>query len=179
MQMRNSILLCALVLMAGCSGASAVVVLKLVAGPEFDVKVVLSDLARAELQRRDESIKVHVVFDGDSKSFIENMTSHNAPERPIYLGSQDIEVELSEVARVHGVKFDGEKYSRLSNGNYYVTINVVSGRRQLKYNLLNCEVPEGLMDNFKNQTIVVRCKLIDEASLLRAPNKALERSRVG
>jgi hypothetical protein len=125
-------------------------------GPEFDVKVAMSEAALSTIEGLGERIKVAAFFDGDS---IFGSPFNNAPFRSVFLGHQVVEISPTEIAHFQNVTFPSREFSHLLFRKYFVTINVFSARRKDPKNLLNCSTPEKSSGQLANQVIVVKCTL--------------------
>jgi hypothetical protein len=130
--------------------------------PEFAIAVKLSPHAEERLNSIHESIKVLALFDGDP---LPGQGRYNPPNRDVFLGSAERLVGDENVARFDRVKVPLRDYKRLSDKNYYVTINTVSARKSDNNNLLDCDDPiDRRIESFKGKTIEVSCWLIGEPS---------------
>ena len=132
---------------------------KQVKGSDFDVEVKLSKAASAKLTELNETIKVIAFFDGDGEKI---KGQNTAPFRDVFLGKKEVEIKEGEKANISNIWFSQSDYSRLNSPNYYVTLNVVSGRRAHKNNLLWCDVPIETIDHIASRVTAVNCKLIGE-----------------
>ncbi|MGA2636099.1 MAG: hypothetical protein ABSF16_17860 [Terracidiphilus sp.] len=127
--------------------------------PEFSISVNLSEEAKKRLLSMHESILVIAYFDGDP---LPGQGEDNAPFRDVYLGSDQKLVDSTNVATFDSTKISQSHWDRLSDKNYFVTINVVSARMASKNNLLDCGVPEDHISTFAGKATEVHCKLIGE-----------------
>jgi len=143
-----------------CS-ASAVLSLfqRTVAVPEFSISVKLSEKAGKQLKSMHESVKVIAYFDGDP---LPGQGKDNAPFRDVFLGSDEKLVDAKNIATFNNTKIPQRNWVRLSNKDYFVTINVVSARKTSTNNLLDCGVPEDRISTFAGRTTEVFCRLIGE-----------------
>jgi hypothetical protein len=130
-----------------------------VKGEDFTVEVKLSKAASSKLAEMDETIRVIAFFDGDGERI---KGEDPAPFRDVFLGKTEVEIREGEKADITNIWFPQPDFARLYSPEYYVTVNVVSGRRAHKRNLLACDVLIGTMDHFANRTSAVNCKLIEE-----------------
>jgi hypothetical protein len=124
--------------------------------PPFDVEVQLTDRAQQSLDAAGETIIVAVYFDGDGTR---KRGEDTAPFRDVFLGSH--EVELLHPGRVHvtDAKISKEAVGRLSDPNYHFFINVYSGRRVFKDNVLDGGYADGRASDLNPaKPIVVRCR---------------------
>jgi len=134
--------------------------------PHFSIAVKLSPKATERLRSLHESVKVLALFDGDP---LPGQGKYNPPNRDVFLGSDEKLVESSEVARFDHTRVPLSDWNRLSDKNYFVTINVFSARKVVSNNLLDCSDPlDRRIETFKDRTIEVQCWLIGEPD---APNK--------
>lgn len=139
---------------------------KIVAVPQFSISVKLSEEAEKRLQSIHESVLVIAYFDGDP---LPGQGEYNAPMRDVYLGSDEKLVDAKNIATFDSTKISQSHWNRLSDKNYFVTINVVSARKASKNNLLDCGVPENRISTFAGKATEVTCRLIGEgqATIMR------------
>ena len=134
--------------------------------PQFAIAVELSDKAERRLRSIGESVLVIAYFDGDA---LPGKGKYNPPNRDVFLGNVEKMVDRSNVARFDDSRVPLSDWNRLSDKNYFVTINTVSARKAAEDNLLDCADPiSRRIESFKGKTIEVRCWLIGERS---APTK--------
>ena len=94
---------------------------------------------------------------------------YNPPNRDVFLGSAEKLVDDKNLATFNRVKVPLRDWKRLSDKNYYVTINTVSARKSDDNNLPDCDDPiSRRIESFRGKTIEVSCWLIDEPN---APTK--------
>jgi hypothetical protein len=132
---------------------------KTVAVPEFSISVKLSQEAEKRLQSIHESVLVIAYFDGDP---LPGQGEYNAPFRDVYLGNDEKLVDARNIATFDSTKISQSHWNRLSDKNYFVTINVVSARKSARNNLLSCGVPEDRIATFVGKATEVSCQLIGE-----------------
>ena len=134
--------------------------------PHFGIAVKLSPKATERLRILHESVKVLALFDGDP---LPGQGKYNPPNCDVFLGSDEKLVDSSEVARFDHTRVPLIDWNRLSDKNYFVTINVFSARKVVSNNLLDCADPiDRRIETFRDRTIDVQCWLIGEPD---APNK--------
>jgi hypothetical protein len=134
--------------------------------PHFAIAVKPSLKAAQRLSGIHETIDVIVYFDGDP---LPGQGKYNPPNRDVFLGSEEKLVDNSGVARFDHTKVPLSDWNRLSDKNYFVTINVVSARKVVSDNLLDCADPiSRRIETFRDRSIEVRCWLIGEPD---APDK--------
>jgi hypothetical protein len=130
-----------------------------VAVPEFAVAVSLSKSAEARLRSINEAIAVAAFFDGDGEA---ERGKSTAPFRAVFLGNEQQIVMPGSAATFSGRRIAARAWKRLSDKNYYVTLNVGSARRAAKENILDCEVPEYRIEDIKGKIVNVHCSLMGE-----------------
>lgn len=94
--------------------------------PHFAIAVKLSDQAEKRLLSIGESVLVVAYFDGDA---LPGQGKHEPPNRDVVLGSDEKMVDGNNVARFDGSRVPLNDWNRLSDKNYFVTINTVSARK--------------------------------------------------
>jgi len=127
--------------------------------PAFSVVVKLSKKAQLRLQDLKESIVVIAYFDGDGEREPGTDTS---PMRAVVLGSEERGVNADLVAEFKGVQAPSSAWKRLSDKNYFGTINTVAARKVVADNILWCDVPEKHIEEIKRKTLEVHCESISE-----------------
>jgi hypothetical protein len=129
--------------------------------PSFSLLVKLSPAAEARLRGIGESVKVVAYFDGDP---LPGKGEYNPPMRPVYLGMAERGVDDKGVAHLDRVKVPQRDFDRLSDKDYFVTVNTVSARRVAKDNLLSCADPMSVkISALQGKATEVSCRLISEA----------------
>ena len=124
------------------------------------IAVKLSDQAEKRLHSIGESVLVIAYFDGDA---LPGQGKYNPPNRDVFLGNDQKLVDQNSVARFDDSRVPLSDWKRLSDKNFFITINTVSARKADKNNLLECDDPiSRRIESFRGKTIEVRCKLIAE-----------------
>jgi hypothetical protein len=128
--------------------------------PEFSIAVKLSQAAEKRLQTLNESVLVIAYCDGNA---LPGQGKYNAPFRDVYLGSDERLVDGNNEAKFDHSRVPLSDWNRLSDKDYFVTINTVSARKSAKDNLLDCADPiSRKIESFRGKTIEVRCWLLGE-----------------
>ena len=128
--------------------------------PGFDVAVKLSPRAKAELLARSETIIVDVSFIGGPKAG--TPTRYVGQDgQVIGLGDQRVEVAPGATARFGHLLADRVALSYVE-GAPEVLVNVYSGRKSSKDNVLDCGVYEGPLSTVADSVVPIDCKLIAE-----------------
>jgi hypothetical protein len=107
-----------------------------------------------------ETIAVSATFDGDP---LPGQGRYNPPNRDVFLGWEERLVDDNNVATFDHTRVPLADYNRLSDNNYFVTVNVYSARKVTRDNLLDCGVPIDRIEMFRGKTVVVECRLIGES----------------
>ena len=131
---------------------------KQIAVPTFSIAIRLDKAAEDKLRGARETIKGAVYFDGDGTPLPGVKT---APHRDVFLGTHEFEIDKPGTIRIEGATISGQAHSRLSDENYHFTINVFSGRRSFKNNVLDGGIAHGrLRDLVGEKTVQIHCKLL-------------------
>ena len=125
--------------------------------PAFHIRITLSDAAVKTLSDAHEAIEGWVGFDGDGRS---RSGEYTAPMRPVILGSYEFEIDKPGVITVDHASISQEAFSRLTEPDYYYTVNVYSGRRAFKDNVLGCGGAAGHISEAVKKPIEITCDLL-------------------
>jgi hypothetical protein len=125
--------------------------------PSFQIQITLSDRAAKKLRDAHETIKGAVYFDGDGTSRPDEYT---APMRPVVLGSYYFELPEAGTVSVTDATISQAAFKRLTDQDYYYTLNVYSGRRAFKDNVLSGGYSETHISEALKQPIQVTCDLL-------------------
>lgn len=127
--------------------------------PEFVIRFSLGEPAAKKLSSAEETIRVSVTFDGDG---IPLSKVKAAPNRDVMLGKYSFELRKPGDIRVTDAVISQNAYKRLSDKNFHFTINVTSGRRAFKNNVLQGGYAAGrLSDLDRDKPIEIKCDLIE------------------
>src|ERR1700719_1192820 len=131
-----------------------------VKSPEFSVYVQLSKAARKKLTQDKETIIVLVCFMGYPKEG----TEARFLSKPGYvlLGEVRREIQPSETATFEPINLRSDAFAQIDSRGPLIFIEVYSGRKSSKDNLLDCEDYEGSLESVLERTMVLRCQLIEE-----------------
>jgi len=125
--------------------------------PSFSIQVDLSPKAEKLLKEKKESIIVAAYFSGipkDSTKYLE--------DGEYAFGTHECELTDSRTAIFRGVKISKESFESLADKDFQVLINIYSGRRSMKNNVLDCDILQKKISQVKDQTFIIRGKLIAE-----------------
>ncbi len=161
-RLQISLALLGILFAVSCSRSVAKLMGKTVEVPHFAIAVELSGQAERRLHGIGETVKVIAYFDGDA---LPGQGRYNPPFRDVYLGSEEKLVDGNLVARFDNGTVLLTDWNRLSDKDYFVTINIVSARKAYPDNLLDCTDPiSQKIQSFAGKTIQVKCRLIGEPS---------------
>lgn len=128
--------------------------------PSFEIEVSLSQKANEKLKKSNETIIVWAYFSGIPKD-----TTLKEYLKSGGIGIASAQQELrgdNRIAKIEGVKFSRSLYDSLSDKDIQVLINIYTGRRTHRDNLLDCEILEEKVSAVKNKKFILKGKLIGE-----------------
>lgn len=125
--------------------------------PSFDIEVQLSEKAEKKLKDKKESVIVMAYFSGTPKDSTKYME-----DGEYAVGEHSIELTDSRIAKFNGVKISKKMYESLFDLNIELLINVYSGRRAYRDNILDVSTIQKPISEFKDQKFIVTGKLIGE-----------------
>ena len=128
--------------------------------PNFQVQVTLSSKAAAALAKANETIIVVAYFYGLANwngKFLQDQMGQ------IYVApSQQVELRRQGIASFTGPRYDANLLKYMAHNYFEVLINVFSGRRTSKDNLLGCTIFEDSISVAVRGPIKIHCALLDE-----------------
>ena len=125
--------------------------------PAFEIQVDLSEKAEKKLKDKKESVIVAAYFSGTPKDSTKYME-----DGEYAIADHKIELTDSRIAKFQGVKISKKMYESLYDPNIELLINVYSGRRSYKDNILDVSTIQKPISEFKDQKFIVMGKLIGE-----------------
>lgn len=125
--------------------------------PSFEINVSLSAKAKQKLKKDKETIIVIAYFSGQPK---DTTTEEYLKSGSMGITSAQSEIKDSGIAKFEGIKFSKALYDSLADKDIELLVNVVSGRRSAKDNLLNCDILEDKMSRIKGKRFTIKGKLI-------------------
>ena len=126
--------------------------------PEFEIELSLSPKAEAKLKTDKESIIVSSVFNGIPK---DTTLPDYIEWGKIYIADKAIELNNKKVARFEHIKLSKEDFDSLADKDFEVLINVFSGRRASKFNILDSDFLQEGIETVKGKRYVLKVKLIE------------------
>jgi len=126
----------------------------------FTVFITLSERAKKDLVKRKETIVVAAYVTGlpkrgALKRYLDEMGT-------IDLGGANKEIVPGEHARFSRIPLNHDAVEQTDKKDPQLLINVFSGRRSAKDNLLNCGIYQGSFQAVQGHTLRIACKLIGE-----------------
>jgi len=131
------------------------------ASPEFSVSVRLSDAAKRKLIDGKETIIVAGYLTGHPKQGTE-LRYLDIKSGQVDLGDVEAEIRPGETATFNDLRLKPDALARIDSHGPSILIDVVSGRKSSKDNLLHCEVYDGSFESIHGHTIDIPCQLIEE-----------------
>lgn len=125
--------------------------------PDFKLEVNLSDEAVKSLQKNKESIIASLFFYGDiadENSLPEDVKKQLGPNGLKLLATEieKIDITQSNEFQITNLSFPKKLYDALSNKEIYVNINVFSGRRAFKDNILDMEFYDSKLNDIMSHS---------------------------
>ena len=127
----------------------------------FGVNVHLSEGARKKLVDSKETIIVAGSFTGHPKEGTEAKYL-DIKSGDVIVGDVQREIRPGETAEFSQLNLNPDAVSQTDSQGLHVLIDVFSGRKSSKDNLLRCEVYDGALESLSGRTIPIRCQLIVE-----------------
>ena len=127
------------------------------------MNVQLSDSARAKLIDNKETIIVIGSLTGHPKQGTEARFL-DIKSGDVVLGDVTQEIHPGEMAIFDQLNLNPDALARVDSQGPHILMDVCSGRRSSKDNLLDCNVYDGSLDSVHGRTIEIPCQLIGERS---------------
>lgn len=127
--------------------------------PSFEIEVILSNKAEEKIKTNKETIIVAAYFSGIPK---DTTLKEYVKNGEYAIGSHEKELSSERVVKFEGIKFSRSLYDTLSPGSLVVLINVYSGRKSAKDNLLDCDILQDHISVVKGKRFLIKGKLIGE-----------------
>jgi hypothetical protein len=132
--------------------------------PGFTVEVTLSEKARQKLNESKETIAATSYFTASPRKGVPLSQYRRFLSRPgpLGLGYVDIEAKPGESLRFGEIKLDQSAMPLIDEQGPQLLVNVGSGRRAYKDNILACDIYQGPLMPVQGKIIPITCKLIRE-----------------
>jgi hypothetical protein len=127
----------------------------------FNVNVQLSEAASKKLVDQKDTIIVDGSFKGHPKQGTEAQYL-DIKSGDVILGDVKQEIRPGETATFDRLNLNPDALSRIDSQGPHILMDVYSGRRSSKDNLLSCDDYDGSFESIRGRTIVIRCQLIEE-----------------
>jgi hypothetical protein len=127
----------------------------------FGVNVQLSEAASKNLIDNKETIIVSGDFTGHPKQGTETRYL-DIKSGDVVLGDVKQEIRPGETAIFDQLNLNRDALARIESQSPHILINVYSGRRSSKDNLLDCDYYDGSFESVRGRTIDIRCQMIEE-----------------
>jgi hypothetical protein len=128
---------------------------------QFGVKVQFADAATKKLIDSQETIIVAGYFTARPKQGTEARYL-DIKSGDVVLGDVRSEIRPGESAIFDELNLNPGALARMDSQGPHILINVYSGRKSSKDNLLDCEDYDGAFGSIHGRIIVISCQLIDE-----------------
>jgi hypothetical protein len=130
----------------------------------FTVEVTLSEKARQKLIESKETIAATSYFIASPKRGVPLSEYRRFLSRPgpIGLGYLDVEAKPGERLRFGEIKLNQSAIAMIDEQGPQLLVNVASGRRAFRDNILWCDIYEGPLEPIQGKTIQITCKLLRE-----------------
>ncbi|WP_187477737.1 hypothetical protein [Amniculibacterium sp. G2-70] len=132
--------------------------------PEFTIKIELNNSAEKKLLEEKETVKIMLELYGTPEIHIPEKYKYEFYNElgQIQLGQKSIELNSERVYTFKNLKINSDLISLLQNKTYNARIDIVSGRKSNKNNLLDCEHIDKNIDSLKIKITEISGKLIEE-----------------
>lgn len=127
--------------------------------PSFEIQLSLSSKAEEKLKTAKETVIVAAYFSGIPK---DTTSREYRKQGEVAISSIEKELAGERIAKFNGIRIPRKLYNTITEKSLAVLINVYSGRRSGKLNLLDCDIYQGPVSGIKGKEIVIKGKLINE-----------------
>ena len=128
--------------------------------PAFEIKVDLDKKAEREMRERSETIHISLWLSGIPRKDSGIKRDEINKAIGLVLGYFEKELNKEGVVRFEGLKIPERLYNALEDKNYLVSVDVGSGWKSSKFNLLDCETFEKAISEVAGKKHTIKCKLI-------------------
>jgi len=127
--------------------------------PSFEIELSLSQKAEEKLKTNKETIIVAAYFSAIPK---DTTNKDYVKYGEVTVTSKEKELTNERLTKFEGIKFPRSLYDSLNAESITLLINVYSGRRSLKDNILDCEILHRPVEAIKGNKFTLKGKLIGE-----------------
>ena len=130
--------------------------------PNFEIQLNLSEKAEKTLKEKNESIIISVDFIGEPEKRIVQSRKYEFYDEngDLTIGTKRVEFESERIIKFENCKVSKKSLNLLKNKTYEVRVNVFSGRKSSKDNLITCDYLQENINKIKNKRITLNGKLI-------------------
>lgn len=125
----------------------------------FKISIQLSDKAKRRIVDSNETIVISAFLDGVPKDSANKLI---AEDGMFYLGETRKEISFGQVATIDNLKFPRKLYDQLAQSDVQLTVNVFTGRRSSKDNLITGDFLSGQVSTIVKKEFTLNYKLIYE-----------------
>ena len=125
--------------------------------PKFEIEVRLSKKAESKILKDKETLIVRAKFVGIPK---DTTLTEYLKFGCVQVTDKNIELVKKRKAIFQGIKFSKLAYESLSEKDIVLIINVYTGRKSSRYNLINCDLLEDNLSKIKNKRFIINGTLI-------------------
>ncbi len=125
--------------------------------PPFEIEFALSPKAKKRIVSGKETIIVFVSLRGTPK---DSSNTDFEEDGSFFVGSSEQEISYGQIARFTHLKFSKKIYDQLVDKDVELAVNVSSGRKSSRDNLLNVDFLSDKVSNIINKHFTLNGKLI-------------------
>jgi hypothetical protein len=125
--------------------------------PPFEIEISLSPKARKRIVDGHESIVVAVFLSGTPK---DSSRAQLEDDGSFYVSDASKEISYGETAKFDRIKFPRKIYDQLADKDPDLTVNVYTGRKSSKYNLIHSDLLADKLSKIINKRFTLQAKLI-------------------
>jgi hypothetical protein len=136
------------------------------------VDVTFSGKAREKLVENKETVIVSAMYTGSPTPEARRSGKYEMGE--VGLGDAQVEIVPGQTAQFGNALLDQNALEQTDKKEPQLLINVFSGRKSSKNNLLGCDLYEGSLEAVQHKSIPIACSLIEE----HAPSAFIEQNQL-
>ena len=145
------ILIIFLFIITGCKNEEEIKVIV----PEFSILIKTTDELKKELETTNETVQATIIIDGNGVPF---KGIKSAPNRDVVLCVHKEIINIENIISFSGLFIPQNLYDRLSDKNYYITINIASING--KYNIIENGYASFRLSEIKSTPLSIFCNLL-------------------
>ncbi|MBU1820479.1 MAG: hypothetical protein KKG00_03055, partial [Bacteroidetes bacterium] len=125
----------------------------------FEIRLDLTVRADTKIIADEETLMVSVTLTGAPKDTTQAYRTNGGE---IGLVSREVELQDTRIARFDNLKFPRSAYDSLAEKDIRLLVNVYSGRKTNKDNILDCDLLSENMSTLQDHQLTIQCRLIEE-----------------